>query len=156
MLRCGRALGSALPSRYSKCLPRGSERLRGLAGHFWPGGGDLESFAEQAHRQTCDVRKCSRDLARCIRVTLLIPAIDFRAARLADSTLVERPITARRPSDHSRQMTQILAAQSTSVEDRTVSVIRRSSRLIVRSQTAFDRSHPAKLKTRGTFAAPAL
>ena len=29
MLRCGRALGSALPSRYSKCLPRGSERLRG-------------------------------------------------------------------------------------------------------------------------------
>ena len=75
---------------------------------------------------------------------------------LQNTSSADHHLTARRPSDDSRQMTQILAAQSMSVEESTVSVIRRSSRLIVRSQTAFDRSHPAKLKTRGTFAAPAL
>ena len=41
-------------------------------------------------RQSLDVRQGSRDLVCCIRVTVLIPIIDFRAARLEDSMMVDR------------------------------------------------------------------
>ena len=43
-----------------------------------------------ARRQSLDVRKGSRDLVCCIRVTVSIPIIDFRAARLEDSMMVDR------------------------------------------------------------------
>ena len=42
-------------------------------------------------RQSCDVRKWSRDLARCVRVIHYIPIIDRGAADLERSTTIDRP-----------------------------------------------------------------
>ena len=42
-------------------------------------------------RQSCDVRKWSRDLARCVQVIHCIPIIDRGAADLERSTIIDRP-----------------------------------------------------------------
>ena len=42
-------------------------------------------------RLSCDVRKWSRDLARCVRVIHYIPIIDRGAADLERSTTIDRP-----------------------------------------------------------------
>ena len=124
--------------------------------HFSRGGAELVTTGEQTRRQISPDRNRSHNLAQYTAVLRVHTGFVSFNCGLQNTPSADRHLTARRPSDHSRQTTQILAAESMSVENRTVSVIRRPSRSIVRSQTAFDRSHPAKLKTRGTFAAPAL
>ena len=127
-----------------------------LSGHFSRGGAELQTNAAQTRRQMSPDRNRSHNVAHCTAVLRVSAVVGSFTCGLENTSSADRHPTARRLSDDSRQTTQILAAQSMSVEESTVSVTRRSSRLIVRSQTAFDRSHPAKLKTRGTFAAPAL
>ena len=86
------------------------------------------------------------------------PVIDFSAAELADSMLVDRPDGLTVPVNDARQgdCTQILAAPSMSIEKRTAKPTDPSSRLIGQAHTPFDRSHSAKLTPRFTSAAPCL
>ena len=67
---------------YSACraLPSGRRR-----------DDDQEDLLIRRRRQSCDVRKWSRDLARCVRVIHYIPIIDRGAADLERSTTIDRP-----------------------------------------------------------------
>ena len=69
-------------------VQKGSVAFPAISG---PAATMIEKELIRRRRQSCDVRKWSRDLARCVRVIHYIPIIDRGAADLERSTTIDRP-----------------------------------------------------------------
>ena len=82
----------------------------------------IQTNAAQTRRQISRDRNRSHNLAQYTAVLRVHTSFVSFTCGLQNTSSADRHLTARRPSDHSRQTTQILAAESMSVENRTVSV----------------------------------